>query len=465
MIYLLLVLLLVLLIIAYLFFKKDLAAPAVLFIAGFVYCASWACAYAEDWGLANMRSDTFFVILGGCLSFLLTSVSVHAVFKRIRPEEKRDVNSKKSSALPAFNIPTWFKVVACMFMAAALVASLKSVIDITNGSWSNIPVAINSYDRLTKFDSEIVKVPLYVTLARMVATALAYWFLYVFISGLFKNGKKWRRIDWLSLLVVFIDVLILLSNGGRNGVVNMLIAAIVFLIVLYYKKHAINYLLKPRWWLLAIILFVGFLFAFPKINILLGRNVAKDTNYYLAIYSGAEIKNLDIFLEQREDGSFINSGNNQTFVSINNTIIKLLHRGAPYKLDLPFRKTTTKDGRVLSLGNVYTTFYQFIYDFGFLGVAWCSALAALISQFFYEKARRVKNGMTPSIYILISGYISSSLLLSFFSNKFYEQNFNKGFIANILVWSLLYVLISKVFIGRHHGKTGGNNKMQVKEEA
>ena len=466
MIYLLFVLLLLALVGSFLYFKKDYAAPTVLFIAGFVYCVGWACAYALDWGLVNMRTDTFWTILGGCLVFLITSVGVHILFKKFKPEEKEELSSKSASRQLTLNIPIWLRVVSIIFMIVTMVLSIKSVIDITGGSWSKIPAAINTYDQMSKFSSEILKIPLYMSFLRMAAAALAYWFIYVFISNLFvKKEKWWKRIDWLSLLIVGIDAMILFSSGGRNGVVNLLIAGIALFVMLYYKNYGNSFRLKPKWWLLVVALFAGFLIAFPKINAILGRSVAKDTNYYLAIYSGAEIKNLDMFLEKRENGTFANSGNNQTFVSINNTMMKAFHYGTPYKLDLPFQSTTTDDGRTLTLGNVYTTFYQFIYDFGFWGVLWCTALAAAISQFIYEKCRRVKLGKLPNVYILMYGYMSSSFLLSFFSNKFYEQNFNKAFIFNVIFWIVMNFLLLKIITRLQKGTETTKQKNPVKEKS
>ena len=68
---------------------------------------------------------------------------------------------------------------------------------------------------------------------------------------------------------------------------------------------------------------------------------------------------------------------------------------------------------------------------------------AIISQIIYEKCKRVKINKRPSIYIIIYGYIFSSLVLSFFSNKFYEQNINPTFIYCIPLWNIYNFFITK----------------------
>ncbi|KLD60505.1 hypothetical protein WP50_09840 [Lactiplantibacillus plantarum] len=102
-----------------------------------------------------------------------------------------------------------------------------------------------------------------------------------------------------------------------------------------------------------------------KIRGLLGREVGSFSKAnYLAIYFGAEIKNLDTFIQAgqfpiRPHGTF----GAQTFLEFNRTFGKFFGSNATVILDLPFQNING-----LSLGNVYTTFYAFLYDFGYRGV-------------------------------------------------------------------------------------------------
>lgn len=446
MIYALPILLVALVLIAFFCSKKDLVAPSVIFIAGFVYCAIWACIYAVEWGLTGMQVDTFWVVLGGAIVFLLASIGIRLLFERKESDYGSKLSVKDGTKFCLPDVKKWFMILSICFMAIALFASLSSVIQISGGSWLNIGAAIKKYNDLSKFSEQIVSDQFIITFFRLVASALTYWFTYVFISKLFAEGeKKWRRIDILSGLNVVLGMFVAFSTGGRGGAVNVLIAAASMFVVLYFRKHGSNMRVKIKWALPIIALFLTLLALFPKINIILGRGDSSNTTYYLAIYSGAEIKNLDIFLNERANDKFVSSGNNQTFAYITNTAMKAFHFGAPYKLDIPFRNTIAPSGERLSLGNVYTTYYQFIYDYGFFGVLWCTALMAIISQFVYEKCRRSKMKNVPNIYILMYGYMASSLLLSFFSNKFYEQNFNKAFIFDIVFWIILNFLITKGF--------------------
>ena len=91
------------------------------------------------------------------------------------------------------------------------------------------------------------------------------------------------------------------------------------------------------------------------------------------IYAGAPIFNLDIYLQnswEQTHGIF----GELTFIRLINWLgIKFGESSLVYELDLPFLSYRNYD-----LGNVYTTFYAFIYDFGFLGVVFLTGFMAIV---------------------------------------------------------------------------------------
>ncbi|WP_353057365.1 oligosaccharide repeat unit polymerase [Lactiplantibacillus pentosus] len=89
------------------------------------------------------------------------------------------------------------------------------------------------------------------------------------------------------------------------------------------------------------------------------------------------------------------------------------------------------------LGNVYTTFYAFLYDFGYKGVVVLVMLMSLVSQFIFGKVRQFSRQGDISIYALIYGRIAVCLILSFFSDKFYEGIFAITFIKTVIWWIIL----------------------------
>ena len=146
---------------------------------------------------------------------------------------------------------------------------------------------------------------------------------------------------------------------------------------------------------------------------LLGRNVSKKPFEYVSIYCGAQVKNLDIFLQNKDSISKNNIWGSQTFIYLVKSYgEKIGFKGyEPYKLDLPFQKVGDND-----LGNVYTTFYPYIYDFGYVGEFILVLIMSIISHLVYESIKIRKVDKNYNVLILSYGIIVSSLALSFFSN-------------------------------------------------
>ena len=110
-----------------------------------------------------------------------------------------------------------------------------------------------------------------------------------------------------------------------------------------------------------------------------------------------------------------------------------------YKLDLPFRSVNNLD-----LGNVYTTFYPYIYDFGYIGEFILVLIMAIISQVVFEFTKDTKTMECPSLSILTYSNIVNCLILSFFSNKFYENIISISMLKNIVFWWLFSLFLCKI---------------------
>ena len=116
--------------------------------------------------------------------------------------------------------------------------------------------------------------------------------------------------------------------------------------------------------------------------------------------------------------------------------IKSIH---DYKLDLPFRNING-----LNLGNVYTTFYPYIYDFGYIGEFLLVLIMAIISQVIYELTKNAKTNTHPLLSVLVYSNIINCLILSFFSNKFYENIISIEMIKKVIFWILLNLTFCEI---------------------
>ena len=73
----------------------------------------------------------------------------------------------------------------------------------------------------------------------------------------------------------------------------------------------------------------------------------------------------------------------------------------------------------------------------------------MIAQYMYEICKRVKLKDKPSIPILLYGYMYSSIVLSFFSNKFYENTFTRNALIVIPIsWIMYEIFFCKIVFSK-----------------
>ena len=422
MIYELMIILLVLLVFSYFLNRKDIIAPSFIFCLSFVFCVAWAIGYSKIWELDTLHSNTFFVIVGGVSEFIFVGYIVQIFFEQIKSKKYLNENFK----IEEIYVNKEIKTICLLFSILTLYLCLKFVIRAVNGSWKNVAVAVAKFDRINKFSNVNLELPRIVGTLKLIVNAMVYWYVYVLIN----NYLIQKKVDIVSLLIVIVSSLVTMAVGGRNGVLNIILAFVSIGYLLARKKYNFKSKMNIKAKVAIILLPITFIMAFPKMAGLLGRPVKGSSTYYMAIYCGAEIKNLDIYLQERNNNILNKNELSQTFINITRWIApKIGYKDVKFKLDLPFRYING-----VNLGNVYTTFYPFIYDYGYLGVVYLIGLMSIIVQFVYEKSKRVHLSNKPSIWIIIYGYMFSSIVLSFFSNKFYEQNFNKQLIYAVVFW-------------------------------
>ena len=427
-------LILIILYLSYLFNKGEIIAPAFVFCASFIFSLAWALAYANRWDL-NLHFNTFGVIFGGVLEFFLVSILVNFAFRKTGKNKIIGTTSEKKIEISNLKI-----IIFIIGGVITILLSAKEVIRLTESLTLSQAIAqyrIASFNP-TSLDHYKYFLPKWLGYCRLIVNSGGYWFAYIFAYDLIRKDKR-KILSFVAVIVAAIDSAIL---GSRNDAINMLLAVLSIIVMLKIKNGMFRFKLKFKNIFKYLILAIIVLFSFQTLGNLMGRTSVTAPLDYLAKYCGAEIKNLDIFLQE---GNFpIKEGliGAQTFIFLYRWVgPKIGIKNYYYSFDLPFK---TVNG--YSLGNVYTTFYQFIYDFGYFGVIILVFIMALISQIIYECGFCGKRKNVPNLWIIIYSYIFSSLAFSFFSNKFFEQNLNVTFFKSVIIWLFFSFLFCKIKI-------------------
>lgn len=424
MIYLLLIVMLFFVALSFYFNDFDVMSPAFLFSVSILLGVFFATIYKNRWDL-NLGWQTFLVISGGTLTFLVTSFLIKMYF------EKNNIlgSINKNQSGKYYFIDNWKIYLFIAFEIFVVFYTIYTVVSLTDGEYKNVTDSIVKFRHSNVFSKEKILLPRLLSYSRMAVNTAGYWFSYVFVS----NWLATKKIDFRLLMIIFISMMSSFILGGRNGMVNIMIALIAsyFILINYQTGFAKN--LNLKLFLKLLLVFGVLLISFESLAILIGRSSFEGTSKldYLAVYIGAPVKNLDTFLTEFSGPK--GWQNSQTFNHVVNWLGNKLHEPSlQYVLDLPFRSIDNQ-----TLGNVYTTFYPYVYDFGYLGVPILIFIMSSITQILYEFVKRGNSySKVPLIRNMVYSYIVSSLLLSFFSNKFYEQQFNTGFIQMLLVFYL-----------------------------
>lgn len=417
--------LLIMLCTAYYINDKELIAPAVLFNLSFFLASLFAWINQKKW-LLYLSKSTYLVIVLGILEYILISYFIKFLFRKKVPV--RDGNNIK---IYSSNRRLNLVILIQLINIGIIYHYSKQVTGMT--SFQEISYSLNM---ASVQGNEEISLPQIATVLNIINMAIGYWGEYCFSKNTIYKEKK-NRIQYIVIAIM--GMFSPFMGGYRGSTIYLIIALIVYFLLFIknkYKKVKIKYLFM-------ILLLVAILISLFQLSAtLVGRDVSSLSPFeYISMYIGAEIKNLDIFIR---NGMFPVKNEvfgRQTFASIIPTISKILNLNLPrYRPILPFQSVNG-----YSLGNVYTTFYPWLYDFGYIGIFLMTILASSITQIIYELSKKNIEKKAVSVSTLLYGYIASLVFLSFFSNKLFE-NFNTSLVYMIIVWLILnkFVLIKSI---------------------
>ena len=304
---------------------------------------------------------------------------------------------------------------------------------------SDFFTAIVQYKAIMTFhdaDDILLPPPWYRNYLSLFSTVFAYLFSYLFMRE--KIYK--RQFQWGYFLVIVLYGIYTLMGGGRSGLFQ-LITALLFFWYAFSKSNATNPIsnkkILARLMIIGLAIIIGFVFFIVAI----GRTQNDfDIEYVISsvfVYAGAPIFNLDIYLQNPWSQTHGLWGE-LTFIRLINWIgTKFSISSFVYELDLPFLSYLN-----YNLGNVYTTFYAFYYDFQFIGVVLLSIGMSLLSIWLYNKVLKQNlQKVHISLVTIYYAYLVNDLIMLPFSNRFYEDVINVGTLYKaILLFILVYYL-------------------------
>lgn len=412
-------------------------SPSALFCLGFDIALFNGLTQYRAWAF-ELQWTTVFLIGGSAFVFVAVCQFTHLCVVHItgrRTRKEAIATESQVSTLRAVHIPFWIYLAVLIIQAFTIVAVLCFIAQATDATANHYSLTqmIGRYDYMAKFSN--FDKPIRGVLGLFYTGSCASGYVCGFI--LIKNWLAERRIVWWALINLVLSALMPFLVGGRAGTIQLLLALIVMYFMLLRATPVEEQKRKRR---VAVcvsgsFVIIGLLLFKPLLR-LLGRSTGQHGLYqYLSIYIGAPIKNLDIYLMQ-------NVGHEQqaqifgetTF----NAIAQSLSRWAGQPVTKNFGVTqpfqTIHD---LDLGNVYTSLYSLVWDFGLWGSLIFVALMGLLVQLSYEwlATRSARFYRSPiDISIILYAFLTYGVVFAFLSNRFYSTVVSSVFVRQAMVW-------------------------------
>ncbi|WP_308557600.1 O-antigen polymerase [uncultured Lactobacillus sp.] len=431
----LLISLVILFIFSYIGTDKQLAAPSSLFCLSFIGAAFFALLNQEKWSLI-LDHRTYWIIVLSVFEFVLFSIIIWRIFKYFSNNQLLTYEYGENEALKDINNLNGkliLLIIIQLIIIYLISIELKRVTGLSNIFQAMSYYNFNANNNLTMDLSMPRSINLISNFS--IGTGLYAEFIIA------KNIAVGRKLNYFLVLVAFLGLVTSMIYGSRGGAIIASLSFIIYLLIELGRKSG----WKPINSSIYIKILVGIvtiLILLQGTSYLFQRKGTESNLFeYISIYIGAEIKNLDIFIR---NGLYPVKGSiwgEQTFYSLIPVLAKI--KGITvnkYFLNIPFQMVNG-----YNLGNVYTTFYSWLYDFGYKGVPVLTAIMAVTSSVAYCFAIKNKEkNYFGSISVIFYGYIGSLVGLSFFSNKFYE-GITTSLIYYLLTWYILNLFFNIKF--------------------
>ena len=415
--------------------KKDFFNPSVLFcavnVASLVICFSLREMYSIE-----LHGNTVLVLVSGVTIFTIFNTFCNTRLKRSYGE-RRFIKSSAAIEIREIRIGLFWVILlilAEVVVAYFMLSYIRRVATAYSG-FNNIAIQIAVYNNLVKFNGEtfrnlhIVASPIY-TFGFPFCTAFCFLLMAVAVNNFFAV----KKIEILYLLPSVLLMAMSLLTGSRSFAFTVITAVFIDFVIMDKRKRGrargLSMKLFVRVVLLAVLVIIGLMY----VTTVIGRGSQLSMRSFFA-YFGAPIVNLDAFLQEHKLRQNTSPWGRETFYTLYDYIGSRFNIDSlVYDLTLPFR---SRNG--LNLGNVYTTYYQFIKDFGYIGVFSLITIIAIYFNYTYKLLfvpSRNRNNVSPRL--IFYSLFFNDLLMLLFSNRFYESVFRartiRMYIWFVVIW-------------------------------
>ena len=421
--------------------KYKIYHPTILVLVPFILSILCGLLNYANWGY-KLHWITVFVVGGGLLTFVVVSQLATFIVKKCCKKrgqymQRRGTSLRLFDDGPAYRIICLAGIAFSMVTAVLLFLKVREIV-FNNGIEATGITVLSEYDRLSKFSGVDVSSRGMIGQLATAANALSYIWGYLFLKSIMSNHRK---MAWGYGFNLLCSACIPLLTGARAGLICLVISLTAMSLILFdQEKKVISKKAKMTICFFCVFGLIGLLICFKPIVQAMGRNTGDvDSFEYVSTYLGGSIMNLDMYLSDTEANPIEarpEKWGEQTFAVLYESFAHWSGNDAVKKWNewQPFQEANGHD-----LGNVYTVFYTFIFDWGIAGSFIAIGVVSFVSTVLYCSATSdgASMGSFISLPIVVYSFVSYGLVFCFFHNFIVTTTVSSGFIRYLIVWAFV----------------------------
>lgn len=400
--------------------KFDVLNPSFIYSLCITGCCSLVALYTDDWNLP-MHFNTMMIIIIMSLMFILggnlAEISSYKHNKAIL--SNKTINK-------GFFVDWKIITILSLILIYFLYLNYNEIAELANQLTSETTLSKMLMSVLGALNQQKIKLSRWYAYRMKFSMCLAYISIFAIWLNLMAHQYK-EIFKWSIFVVLYIPFMVL--TGGRQVFMYLIMFSMISFFLVYRKKLEGKISLGKEISIIGVAI-VFFLFSFLGIGIANGK-IGTDTKFLsvLVHYAGTNISAFDVYINEMliTDTQYIGA----------TTLSPIYRILTAIGFDVPqfFQYITlfTYFGPVST--NVYTAFYRYINDFGYLGCALIMLLIGFFYTFCYRKMYYcgLKNWM-----IIVYALIAYPIFLIGREERFFNEIVTVGTILSIIEIIVLY---------------------------
>lgn len=419
MIYVLVLLLAVLLVVILFIERGDWLAPASIVTLSFLFSVTCAACNVQRWGI-DLSLQTTATLFGGVLLFAFFCLLFRSVHPSGRPQRRQ---GSSGSAVRAIRLSSGYQAALLVFFLFATVVyywqmrSSFSSLGVMGQDWNDMMSTYRTASSDTDL-SGLTNMPTWVVYTYNTMHALAFVVLYVVVNNFFARKWRWRR-DGMLIACCAVYLASTVLRTGRLPILEYVFATALMAWIIWHRVHGWKNSVRLGYIIAIIGAAIGVLVLFSAMRWLVGRTNDADFFTYITGYAGGSIQLFDLFLKNPVPSNGIFG--QETFRGIVSALGRHFNNALTFSWQLEFRYSNG-----IMLGNVYTAFRYWIYDFGYLGWFVMLAVYALIYTMFHQRVKHNNPVGRFDSALTIYAYLFCGLVMLPIQDVLFAMDLNPG---------------------------------------